>query len=109
MFSRTNTALHAPSLPSMESLEDRLCFSSPSGAAITLSAHQRHVRHQHHVHVQRGHGSGIVLQVTTIGITNNANNVNSNFSSFTPLASFGGNMALISGAFGTTATGMFRI
>jgi hypothetical protein len=92
------STLDASSVATIEALEDRLCFSSPSiGAAVTLSAHQRHLHHVHHVHGVHQDGTVIVIQVGTASLTSSS-----------PLASFG-SMALISGAFGTTAPSTFRM
>jgi hypothetical protein len=90
MFSPTTPRIDAPQIATIETLEDRLCFSTT--ATITLSAHQRHLQHVAHLGVQRQIHNGIFIQVNTIqntpsNRTDNAGNVNSSMLSGNAISS----------------------
>ena len=102
MVRTTKSTAKAPCVNLLEPLEDRLSFSASSlNAGVTLSAHQLHLRHAQHANVRHHHRQGIGFQ--PIG-----GNLNLPMPTSSALASFG-NMALIPGAFGTTANGTFGI
>jgi len=102
MVRTTQSTAKAPCGNLLEPLEERLCFSASSlNAGITLSAHQLHLRHAQHANVRHHHNNGIGFKVS-------GGNLNLAMPSSSPLASFG-SMALIPGAFGTTANGTFGI